>query len=337
MLRRGSRGDDVVWLQGLLNVLRRGGDMKLKVDGIFGGNSDARVRQFQGRHGLAVDGIVGPNTFNMLLILEDPYGYGVDVGVYEGPALPPGGAAPANAPNPPLAAPAKPKAAPKTKPSPTSLDQSKVREMLKSNLSPSGWNWLRNQDRFGDLVFVLSRIADVGKIANACGIIDGVLIGARGVALGPLSAMIGGFLFPIGATMSWKKAVTTNERHYGWLAVSYAATHWVFSPTPGQRMTRSKEARERHEWLRDDRDMALLDTAWRTAWDEQTARMNALDLKGHSKAAYRETVRMFYNNSAQEFCRDMKKNIFDEHLDSWKVSETARDNWKSFDKFLYPK
>jgi len=58
-LRRGSRGEQVKILQKLL-----GG---LVVDGIFGKNTDAKVREFQKSKGLVVDGIVGKNTRRTLV------------------------------------------------------------------------------------------------------------------------------------------------------------------------------------------------------------------------------------------------------------------------------
>jgi len=38
------------------------------VDGIFGAETNAAVRTFQGGHGLVVDGIVGPKTWRSLII-----------------------------------------------------------------------------------------------------------------------------------------------------------------------------------------------------------------------------------------------------------------------------
>lgn len=57
-LRRGSRGDHVRHLQ-----RRLGG---LKVDGIFGPATEAKVRAFQRSRRLVVDGIVGPKTWAAL-------------------------------------------------------------------------------------------------------------------------------------------------------------------------------------------------------------------------------------------------------------------------------
>lgn len=58
-LRRGDRGGDVTEVQ---TRLRRWGYYMGNVDGIFGPQTEAGVRYFQRRNGLAVDGIVGPKT-----------------------------------------------------------------------------------------------------------------------------------------------------------------------------------------------------------------------------------------------------------------------------------
>ena len=57
-LRKGNRGDDVKWLQQRLNAEGAG----RSVDGDFGALTRAAVIEYRLRHGLAVDGIVGPVT-----------------------------------------------------------------------------------------------------------------------------------------------------------------------------------------------------------------------------------------------------------------------------------
>ena len=59
ILKYGSRGPSVQLLQLALN--RWGADV-LSLDGIFGSATQAAVRQFQSRSGLAADGVVGPLT-----------------------------------------------------------------------------------------------------------------------------------------------------------------------------------------------------------------------------------------------------------------------------------
>ena len=56
-LKLGSRGEDVERIQRAL---------KVKVDGIFGKQTEAAVKAYQKRKGLVADGIVGPKTWNML-------------------------------------------------------------------------------------------------------------------------------------------------------------------------------------------------------------------------------------------------------------------------------
>ena len=64
VLRRGSRASNVRFLQKLLlSFLYPVGD----IDGIFGSQTENQVREFQRENGLTVDGVVGANTWNVLL------------------------------------------------------------------------------------------------------------------------------------------------------------------------------------------------------------------------------------------------------------------------------
>lgn len=67
-LRRGSRGEDVRWLQTMLNAVSTVdlGMPMLAVDGIFGPATESNVRRYQRNYGLAEDGIVGPLTWESL-------------------------------------------------------------------------------------------------------------------------------------------------------------------------------------------------------------------------------------------------------------------------------
>ena len=65
-LKRGMRGEQVRLLQETLNELPAGAGMDLKVDGVFGAETEKAVRQFQADHGLTVDGIVGAKTWKAL-------------------------------------------------------------------------------------------------------------------------------------------------------------------------------------------------------------------------------------------------------------------------------
>ncbi|MBV6701959.1 peptidoglycan-binding protein [Kitasatospora aureofaciens] len=66
-LSRGSSGAAVSQLQCELNLsLDPGTHTPLNIDGSFGPATQTAVRQFQACAGLAVDGIVGPNTWGSL-------------------------------------------------------------------------------------------------------------------------------------------------------------------------------------------------------------------------------------------------------------------------------
>lgn len=64
-IRRGAKGDLVAQLQ---TFLSKDGS-SLAIDGIFGVGTQSAVKAFQKRHGLTIDGIVGPQTWGKLLEL----------------------------------------------------------------------------------------------------------------------------------------------------------------------------------------------------------------------------------------------------------------------------
>lgn len=62
VIKRGSKGDDVVILQHLLNVE----GYKVTIDGDFGQRTETAVKMFQQAHNLEQDGIVGAKTWAAL-------------------------------------------------------------------------------------------------------------------------------------------------------------------------------------------------------------------------------------------------------------------------------
>lgn len=68
IIAKGSQGENVIKLQNNLNELaNKYTDIpKLKVDGIFGDNTEKAVIQFQGMFNLTTDGVVGRYTWTAI-------------------------------------------------------------------------------------------------------------------------------------------------------------------------------------------------------------------------------------------------------------------------------
>lgn len=64
IINRGSKGVYVLIAQDSLNTL---GYATGGLDGVFGARTDNAVRRFQENSGLVVDGVVGKNTWNILM------------------------------------------------------------------------------------------------------------------------------------------------------------------------------------------------------------------------------------------------------------------------------
>ena len=68
VLRVGSRGDHVRWVQAVIRN-KAGGD--ISVDGIFGPHTEKRVKDLQRFFGLVPDGVVGPKTWGIIDFLAN--------------------------------------------------------------------------------------------------------------------------------------------------------------------------------------------------------------------------------------------------------------------------
>ncbi|MFU2015026.1 peptidoglycan-binding domain-containing protein [Peribacillus butanolivorans] len=67
IIKIGDRGMNVTRIQARLNDA--GGS--IKVDGIFGLKTQVKVKEFQKKFGLQVDGIVGPETWDILFNYQE--------------------------------------------------------------------------------------------------------------------------------------------------------------------------------------------------------------------------------------------------------------------------
>jgi N-acetylmuramoyl-L-alanine amidase len=63
-LNKGDKGIAVKRAQALINV----GGGNLKEDGLFGDNTERETKEYQEKHGLKPDGIIGPKTWTKLLV-----------------------------------------------------------------------------------------------------------------------------------------------------------------------------------------------------------------------------------------------------------------------------
>ncbi|KAB8335591.1 peptidoglycan-binding protein [Scytonema tolypothrichoides VB-61278] len=73
LLQKGSQGPEVRYLQDLLNQAERkknfGSPPPVRVDGVFGANTETAVKNFQKYYGLTIDGVVGSKTWAKLIEL----------------------------------------------------------------------------------------------------------------------------------------------------------------------------------------------------------------------------------------------------------------------------
>jgi hypothetical protein len=68
-LRRGSKGELVKRVQ---EYLKDESGADLKIDGIFGSETEKAVKDFQKSHGLTVDGVIGPKTWAAMGFPDEP-------------------------------------------------------------------------------------------------------------------------------------------------------------------------------------------------------------------------------------------------------------------------
>jgi peptidoglycan hydrolase-like protein with peptidoglycan-binding domain len=69
ILRMGASGKDVEWIQKVINKTIAA---QLKVDGVFGNDTQVAVKSFQKKNALIEDGIIGPKTWWMLRNKSNP-------------------------------------------------------------------------------------------------------------------------------------------------------------------------------------------------------------------------------------------------------------------------
>lgn len=78
-LTYGVTGDDVIYMQALLNIIQSiyTAINKLTIDGDFEGNTEAATRRFQEQFGLTADGVIGEKTWNSIVNVAQQLNNGI--------------------------------------------------------------------------------------------------------------------------------------------------------------------------------------------------------------------------------------------------------------------
>jgi len=212
MMKKGSRGRDVEWLQIKLNTIVPSYLPPLSADGIFGAKSDARVKEFQKLSRLKIDGIAGRKTLEKMKSARTTFG----------PGLPPG-----FNPNEPPTTHGRPSGTNSGKGSDhqtiiTTLSEAERKRVLKEAFKDVPDSVASNLEKFimgKGLALKVVQLAEIAGLASP--------------AVGYAAGAAGGLVLIPKLLLAWIKALETNERMYSTRAWAYTVTAWTHgAPRP---------------------------------------------------------------------------------------------------------
>ena len=292
MLRRHDRGRQISTLQNMLNWVGNTRLPKLDPDGVFGRKTEERVREYQDNRSLAVDGIVGPETYDAL--------YNDFTRTATGGNLWSGGLGATST-----------RASKPEPPEPRAMSQAEIREFMREysdDYERLRRGYGRHLDNF---VFCLARANDMVSLMRAVGFLDqtartGVMAASGGVISG-IGGVAGIFIWYYTALRQWANALTASRRTYAYRGACYTATAWFFDQNPP---TRSDRIWNRISQFRDPepgpgtRAVTMVDyrDAWNDARNKTWQELQTADFEGADHSVVKPTVQALFGEDPAALC-----------------------------------
>lgn len=295
MLRRGSRGDLVRQLQEDLNRIKSASDPLLGTDGIFGARTESRLRSFQERYALQVDGIAGPKTLSKL-----------DAVARQAPKS----SAPSAAP--------KAAAAPRAL-SPSEMSPEEVHEFIRQYSD----DYERLRRGLGSKLDTFATwagfIIDAQGFLEAVGFLDKAFKTSTASTASAGVSFFGVFVMTYTFLREWEHALRSGELVYGYRAAAYAATAWAFERPM---LNGSRTIRQRAVDMRGEERGQKLDEAWKESTDRVRLHLQTKHFDGTSPQLVKRTIQALYGNQPGPYCRDLLREfdsrISPQHIAVWR-------------------
>jgi len=317
MLYRGKRGNAVAVLQAYLNKVVKTPPL-LKVDGVYGPFTYARVVKFQRRfHNLRTDGVFGPKTETELLKQIKKINKSL-----------------MRTKVPPVTT--KTSSAKPRQKSPGQMSRAEMETLLKSSFKD--FNKIQAKmgaSGFSNFLWWASKTRDVAEVIDS---FDGIekLVSLTRFGAGTAADILSGATGMLGIAFFFYDVATEIIRisddqikAYAMRARAYAVTTWVFDkPQVKKSQVRSSLAS----------DAKKEDEAWLNATGETYGKLGAMQtIGGLPPAKFKRVIRILYKNDASAFCKDIMKSM------TKKVpAGPQRTAWESTikdwgDNIVYPK